>query len=85
VYPRLDPFAAMEDHVRPSTSAAERDNHSLSTVSLAFNRLRLLLEVCVSSGPARLREGVSGNGAAGGGYGWGAMYGYSMLGCGIGW
>jgi hypothetical protein len=58
-------------------------DRSLSTVSLAFNRFRLVLEFCVSSVPVRLREGDSGKGAGGGGYGC-AMYGYSMLGCGIG-
>jgi hypothetical protein len=69
VYPRRDPFAVMVDHVSQPQAPAERDNRSHSTVSLAFTRLRLLLEVCVSSGPARLREGDSGSGAAGGGYG----------------
>jgi hypothetical protein len=55
--------------VSSSTFATTQPDRSPSTASLAFNRLRLLLEFCVSSGPERLREGNSGIDAEGGGYG----------------
>jgi hypothetical protein len=57
------------------TSTPTQHSDLLSTASLAFERFLLLLEVCGSSGAARLRDDESGGDDVGGGGGYGcAMY-----------